>query len=288
MKLVLGAAQFGFDYGITNKNGRVPQDEIIRILSEAKKNGINIIDTAVNYGASEKSIGDATISNDWRVITKLPEIPNECNDIHYWVQNQVLISLKKLKAKSLHGVLLHRPLQLLGPRGKEIFSAISELKRLGLVGKVGISVYGPEEIEHIIALYKFDIVQCPFNLLDQRILKANLLYRLKDLDYEVYSRSTFLQGVLLMTVNEQLTNFGKWTKTWNLLAEWQKIEKVTPLETCLRFPSSFSEIDGVIVGVDNIVHLQEIIQAYSEKSIEIPKLGKIDESLINPTLWKTI
>ena len=36
-KLVLGTAQFGSDYGITNLTGKVRNKEIIKIFSYAKK-----------------------------------------------------------------------------------------------------------------------------------------------------------------------------------------------------------------------------------------------------------
>ena len=53
MKLSLGTAQFGLKYGISNQCGKVRQDEVLKILSEAKSSGVNDIDTAIAYGTSE-------------------------------------------------------------------------------------------------------------------------------------------------------------------------------------------------------------------------------------------
>ena len=57
-KIVLGTAQFGLDYGINNKRGRIRADEVLRMLDEAASSGIDTVDTAYSYGDSEKIIGD--------------------------------------------------------------------------------------------------------------------------------------------------------------------------------------------------------------------------------------
>jgi len=56
-RLALGTAQFGSDYGITNRSGQVDPDEAGRILSLAHECGIDCIDTARLYGDSEAVIG---------------------------------------------------------------------------------------------------------------------------------------------------------------------------------------------------------------------------------------
>ena len=47
MKLALGTAQFGMDYGIANRAGRVSQDEVASILTRARSEGIDTLDTAI-------------------------------------------------------------------------------------------------------------------------------------------------------------------------------------------------------------------------------------------------
>ena len=70
MNFSLGAAQFGLNYGITNHLGQVKAIELQKILSYAKHNNIQSIDTAIEYGDSEISLGKANIS-DWKVVTKI-------------------------------------------------------------------------------------------------------------------------------------------------------------------------------------------------------------------------
>ena len=52
-KLCLGSAQFGLDYGITNKKGKLDFNEVKEILGFAEDCGINYIDTAQDYGNAE-------------------------------------------------------------------------------------------------------------------------------------------------------------------------------------------------------------------------------------------
>ena len=71
-KLCIGSANFGQKYSF-NKNLQLAQNEVFSILSLARKHNINTIDTAINYGISEKILGDFGIIN-WDVITKIPTI----------------------------------------------------------------------------------------------------------------------------------------------------------------------------------------------------------------------
>ncbi len=58
-KLGLGAAQFGMNYGVTNRVGRPSLDEVAAILDTAYAAGIRTIDTAPAYDDSEAVLGNA-------------------------------------------------------------------------------------------------------------------------------------------------------------------------------------------------------------------------------------
>tara|TARA_B100000795_G_C22761684_1_gene423880 strand:+ start:1206 stop:1460 length:255 start_codon:yes stop_codon:yes gene_type:complete len=75
MGIALGTVQFGLNYGIANRSGQIKIGEVKKIIDIATKNNIDTIDTAISYGESEKLLGNAGI-NDWKIITKLPIIPN--------------------------------------------------------------------------------------------------------------------------------------------------------------------------------------------------------------------
>ena len=111
-KLVLGTAQFGNHYGVTNKEGEIKSSEIEKILEFCINVGITRIDTAANYGKAEKALGKHDL-NRFEVTTKLPKIPDGCQDVNGWIEDQVSNSAEKLNLSKLHFLLLHQPMQLL-------------------------------------------------------------------------------------------------------------------------------------------------------------------------------
>jgi len=52
-KISLGTVQFGLNYGVS-KNRKVSFLEVGRILDYARLYGVNMLDTASNYGSSEQ------------------------------------------------------------------------------------------------------------------------------------------------------------------------------------------------------------------------------------------
>ena len=72
MRLSIGTAQFGFNYGITNFKGKVKINQIAKILRFCKKNKLNNLDTAIGYGKSEKILGKFKLDN-FLITTKLQE-----------------------------------------------------------------------------------------------------------------------------------------------------------------------------------------------------------------------
>ena len=53
-KFILGTVHFGLDYGINNDVGKISEDDAFRILMISYQNGIRTLDTAGNYGNSER------------------------------------------------------------------------------------------------------------------------------------------------------------------------------------------------------------------------------------------
>ena len=95
MKIALGTAQFGLDYGVSNNSGKVSYNETKLILKKAKKFKICTLDTAMSYGNCEKILGDIGVSN-FNLITKLPPIPNNLLNIESWITDNLNRSLDKI------------------------------------------------------------------------------------------------------------------------------------------------------------------------------------------------
>ena len=285
-RLALGTVQFGLPYGIANQSGRVARPEVKAMLQLAAANGVNLLDTAIAYGASETCLGEVGIEG-FRVITKIPPLPNACINVRDWVKEQVAASLARLGVSAVYGLLLHRPQQLLGPSGQELYQALQELIESGRAQKVGVSIYDPGELEVIVKLFRLDLVQAPFNLVDRRLHSTGWLQRLKGLGTEVHTRSVFLQGLLLMPTPP--TKFALWNDLWHRWQKWLKENELNAVEACLAFPLAFPDIDRVIVGADSLNQLAEIIgAANSALQLDWPDLQCEEENLINPFRWSQL
>jgi hypothetical protein len=288
-KLALGTAQFGLNYGIANQVGVVCSGEVSSILALAKNANIDTLDTAIAYGDSEQSLGRAGI-NGFKVISKLPEMPKNISSIEKWVFEQTESSLIKLCTNKLHGLLLHKPSQLISSnQGPPLYQALQKLKRENLVEKIGISVYSPSELDLIIPQHQFDIVQAPLNLIDRRLVSSGWSKKLWSLGTEIHSRSSFLQGLLLMRSFEIPHKFFRW-KT--LFQNWHKylIEKnLSAIEACLAYQFSIPEIHRVILGVDSSEQLKQIIKLDNRNLLSsLPDITSNDELLINPVNWSSL
>ncbi len=285
MKLALGTVQFGMDYGVANTNGKTSDADIRKILKIASNSGINTLDTAVGYGDSEERLGKVGM-DEWKIISKLPKLPEDTLDVRGWVENVVRGSLKRLNIRSLEAILLHQPMQLCGKSGNLIYSALENLVEDGLVKKIGISIYTPDELEMILPHFHFNVVQAPFNILDLRLIKSGWMKELSQLNIELHVRSVFLQGLLLMSSDYRLMRFGKWANLWNDWDTWINDLKISPLQACLSYVLSFDEISKVIVGVDNSTQLKDLLCATDIVPFDIPDSFKIDDpNLLNPALW---
>lgn len=284
-KLALGTVQFGLPYGIANQTGQVTQLEAKSILQLATNSGLDTLDTAIAYGVSETCLGTLGVK-DFKVITKLSALPDDCKDVGKWVKQQVYESIIRLGDTKLYGLLLHRPEQLLGPNGKALYQTLQALKDNEQVQKIGISIYSPSELVALTQQYRFDLIQAPFNIVDRRLYKTGWLQRLKDDDIEIYTRSAFLQGLLLMDKITRPAKFKQWNGLFGKWDQWLTDHDVSAIQACLAYPLSFPEIDRVIVGADSANQLAQIVDAANTQiDSDLPDLQCEDENLINPAYW---
>ena len=288
MRLALGTAQFGMPYGIANKVGQITLSEARKIIQFASGHGVDFLDTAISYGESEICLGQVGVQ-DFNVVTKIPAIPSGCNNIAEWVGEQVTASMRRLGVKSLYGLLLHRSDDLLGSNGRLLYETLYKFKDAGQVQKLGVSIYSPRELDNIDNICNIELVQAPFNILDQRLYLSGWLDRLKSRDIEVHARSVFLQGLLLMEPSNRPSKFTRWAAFWAQWDAWIEQNGITPLAACIRFTLSFPQIGRLIVGIDSISQLQEILLAYEEPPLEVPSWQcEIHPDFFTPTNWAAL
>lgn len=287
MKLSLGTAQFGLNYGIANSLGQISPKDVGEILVFAKNFGVKILDTAIAYGESEKILGEHDL-NSWQIITKLPEIPLSTN-VENWIIEQFRDALQRLNVAQIHGLLLHRPNQLLSAVGDKIWQELLNLKNHGLVEKIGVSVYSPHELETLIGVFPIDLVQCPVNIFDRSLEISGWAKRLKKMDIEIHARSIFLQGLLLMPSHRRPAQFEKWRSVFDAYDRWLENKNITALEASLNYVNMCDFVNKMIVGIDSLEQLKQIVTALNKKIPDVPIfLNPREENLINPSKWSAL
>ena len=204
MKLSIGTAQFGFNYGICNKKGIVHINEVKKIIKFCKLNKINSIDTAQGYGKSQKILGSLSLKN-FQITTKISKFNKKIeNNINLEVDK----ILKELKTKKIYALLVHDVSQLKGIFGSTLFNTLLKLKEKK-INKLGVSVYTRKELEFVIKNYKIDIVNLPISVANQEFCKKGYLSKIKRNKIEIHARSVFLQGLLLTNQHNLPKKFKK-------------------------------------------------------------------------------
>ena len=167
-----------------------------------------------------------------------------------------------------------------------------ELKSKGLVEKIGFSVYSGEQIDKLLDLYDFEMIQVPVNVLDQRLIKGGELKKLRNKGIEVHARSIFLQGLLLMEPDNLHSFFDPIKPVINKYRSFIISRGLTPVEGAINFVASVPEIDYIIVGVNTVEQLKANLDGFkSTLKDRIPlenfSMFSIEDSrYINPSLWK--
>tara|TARA_Y200000002_G_scaffold366333_1_gene357197 strand:- start:4073 stop:4948 length:876 start_codon:yes stop_codon:yes gene_type:complete len=286
-KIVLGTAQFGSSYGISNFSGKVKEAEARKILQLGSNFGINTLDTAIAYGESEEVLGDIGC-HGWDIITKIPEIPSDSERLSEWIYSNIQKSLERLRVHKLYGVLLHHPNQLLSSRGRSIYESLSFLKERGYVENIGISIYNPEQLPKLTENYDLDIVQCPMNIFDTRMQDSGWLDRLCRDNIEIHARSIFLQGLLLMKPEARPPKLASYSKLWMFWDSWLEDNNLSALDACVNWISGIPELRRILIGVQSSEQLGQILNISGEKLPSMPTWGNfLDYKLIDPTHWQT-
>ena len=291
-RLILGTAQLGMAYGINNSTGQPDPILAKGIIEEAFRQGIIAFDTAQAYGQSEAVLGRAftslSIADKVRVITKLDPTLDDQNAAA--LHNGVIGSLERLKVKSLEVLMLHRQEQLLA-WGPQIYPALRPLQTAGKVKRFGVSVYTPQAARQALESEGIYSVQVPSNILDQRFERAGIFRLAKERGKELYVRSVYLQGLLLMEpdkVPARLQFAVPYIAQVKALAQQYH---VTLCELCLGYALAKWPDALIIVGAETVGQVAENAKIARG---QLPKalvdnadilFKNVDERVVNPVLW---
>lgn len=265
--ICLGTVQFGLPYGVTNRAGQVPEDEVSRVLHLAAASGIDLLDTAQAYGTAESVLGRCWPAEaPRRLISKLPAgTPSES-----W-EASLINSLQRLQTPNLDTFLLHRASDLLAADGENLLGWMEGLCVRGLVERIGVSIYESVELEGL-PLDRLQVVQLPLSVYDQRLIHDGTVARLKDLGIAVHVRSVLLQGLLLQPPVQWPGHLSPAFRCHH--ARWLENmhrEGLCPLAGALGFLRGCENVEAVLVGVLSSEELAQILEAWSQAAVTPPK-----------------
>ena len=285
MKPGLGTAQFGLDYGISNKTGKTGESEVQKILKLAHANGFEYLDTAFGYGSSQEVLGRCLSPEySFRIVTKT--IAAEGPHAEISMRRALAKSQSLLKTQSVYGLLVHRFGDLV--QYEKVYDVLLSLREEGVVRRIGASLYSSDEV--VLFLNRFprlDIVQIPVSLLDQRMLRSGAIRRLHDAGVEIHVRSVFLQGLIFLMPHELPEYFRPIA---GFLAEFhERIGRlgISAYQAAVAFVNSLPQIHCALFGVNAADQLLELISALrSPLSFDPSEFELTDERFLNPATWK--
>ncbi len=302
--MVLGTAQLGMPYGITNSSNL---DDVDRstIIKTAIGEGVQALDTAAAYGRSEEVIG-AVLAAGWTgrctIVTKLSpmsDVPEDASHaaIAAKVEASVLRSCLALRQSRIDTLLLHRATQLKSWDGA-VWRTLLDLRTQGRIKDLGVSVQSPEELLSALSVPEISHIQLPFNILDYRwepCLGALEEARLRS-SITVHARSALLQGLLTsedpdLWKRANVDNAGIVLNWLSEQATANDREDVSDL--CLAYARSQGWIDGVVVGCDDLAQLRRNISLFRAPPLSKEVCEEISETrphlgleTLDPALWR--
>ena len=292
-RIALGTAQFGLDYGITNEGGKVTPDEADAILRLCSDAGVDTIDTAHLYGDSEEVLGRSLPGGaGFRIVTKTPKFGDmrSATEAGNLLRRALDESLRKLNRGSVDALLFHDADDLLGPLGGPLWDVAEGLKRNGSAGKLGVSVYDAWQIDELVDRLPLEVVQVPYNALDQRLVRGGQLAKLAGRGIEIHARSIFLQGLLLQAperIPEQLSPLRSAIAD---MGERFRARGLSQLEGLLAVAFRRSEISRFVVGVTSRAEMRAILAAAeaargAKEPVDLPAYDDVDARFLNPANW---
>jgi aryl-alcohol dehydrogenase-like predicted oxidoreductase len=282
-RLALGTAQFGLAYGLNNQAGQPTVMAVAEVLAAAQAAGLTLLDTATAYGNSEARLGELAGKNtDFELVTKIPAGPPA------QVAEQLAASLARLRRQRVYGVLFHA----FGPLQAEpaAWQALQAARAAGQVARIGVSLYHPHEAEWLLAQgWDIDLVQVPYNVLDQRF--AAVLPRLAARGVEVHVRSAFLQGLLLREPTALPDFFRPLAPKLTQLRALATTAEVPLPAALLLFAAYAPGVARAVVGVDSVANLHEnlgaaaYLNAAEKLRPALTALAETTDHFILPYAW---
>ena len=297
-EVAFGGVEIGMPYGIGVQSvaDMLSEAEAMNLLNASFDAGINFYDTARQYGESEFIIGKAFRDKREQVIiaTKCQHFFDENGGIPTYSQLKKIVetslkaSLAALRTDYVDVYMLHQgSMELL--QNEDVQQIFFDLKKTGVVRATGVSTYTPDETKKSIESGMWDVIQLPFNIMDQR--QAALFPLALKAGVGVIVRSVLMKGLLSgrgQNLHPALNEVQNHIKTCSQLADDSSLE-LPSLAT--KFALGFPEVSSILVGLDRMEYLYKCLEACNgacldEKlMVRAKQLAYADPDFLNLHTW---
>lgn len=237
------------------------------LLNTVLDEGINFIDTSIDYGRSEELIGKfiAHRRSEYVLASKcgcVPNAPQGSDHVHTAqnIRNGVEHSLRLLQTDHLDLVQFHRSLTETEFHAEGALEEALALRDEGKVRFVGVSAVLPTLNEQI-DMGVFDAFQIPYSALQRD--HENAIGRASEAGMGIVIRGGVARGApddwenrrYYMVPNETMRNF------WDEANLDELLDGMSRTAFMLRFTLSHPGLDTTIVGTSSQAHLRDNIAA---------------------------
>jgi len=297
-EIAFGGVEIGMPYGIgiNSKQDMLSEEKAIELLQATLDSGINFFDTARMYGSSERIMGKAFKDRRNEVV-----IASKCihlldgegksppkSEIKGIIEKSLNESLEALRTDYIDIYMLHQAtVEII--ENEEVLKIFSDLKSQGLFKAAGVSSYTNEISQKTINSDFWNMIQVPFNLMDQR--QGGLFKEAEEKGIGIVARSVLLKGLLSNkgeNLHPALKDVENHIVKYHELLEGTNY-KLSTLAT--KFVLSFPEISSVLVGIDRQEYLEEALKTANgvylskEKLVKAKQLAYPDPEFINLPYW---
>jgi aryl-alcohol dehydrogenase-like predicted oxidoreductase len=255
-------------------------DASVETLTRAFDLGINFLDTAPAYANSEETLGKAlkrvnNIPDDLVISTKFGGRPQPFNP----QDKDALIgsaeeSLRLLGIESIDVLIIHepdRPQQYpwwTDPENVDgpVMEALDQLKQQGKIQHTGLGGTTVNEMHHLVASNKFDVLLCAFNYsLLFREAALELLPAAHSLGMGIMLGSVLQQGGLAKRFDDELKTKPPWMSAQRhlqFLALYQLLDDtgLSLPELAIRFTAGHPAVSTVLLGTSKASHLEASVR----------------------------
>lgn len=267
-EIAFGGVEIGMPYGIgsESQNDMLSENNAIDLLHAAVDSGINFFDTARSYGNSEYIMGKAFKDRREKVVISTKSvhfrdakggIPDERSLVNI-IQTSLYESLEALQTDYVDVFMLHTvDMKIL--ENDNISRIFYDVKKSGKARAIGVSTYLPEETKVALEIGIWDLIQLPFNLMDQRQRTFFSLAAQKGVG--IVTRSVLLKGLLSdrgKDLHPALKDVENHILSYKELLNGSAPDLAT---LAIKFALSFDEISTILVGIDRMIYLNKSIEA---------------------------